>query len=291
MSTRDTHSRSIVKGASWRVLGTIDTTLIAWFVTGNPLKALSIGAIEVFTKVFLYYLHERAWLRVKWGLASPNAEVLTKPSAPTAGATAAQNIHPIFERLVDRTEKEKFLGQKGKVLWLTGLSGSGKSTIAQLLEKELLQQGYFTKVLDGDNIRTGINKNLGFSLEERQENVRRIAEVAKLFAETGVITICSFISPTKEIRQFARDIIGEDHFIEIYIDTPLEVCESRDVKGLYEKARAGKIKNFTGIDSPYEPPENPAITIDTVQFTVEQAVDRIIQLIKPSIAFAPSTSN
>ena len=171
------------------------------------------------------------------------------------------------------------------MLWLTGLSGSGKSTIAQKLERELLSQGFFTKVLDGDNVRTGINNNLGFSIEDRQENIRRIAEIAKLFVETGVITICSFISPTVKIRSFAKEIIGEKNFIEIYVNTPLEICEKRDIKGLYQKARRGEIKNFTGIDSPYEAPALPDIELKTEKLSVVSSVKLIIESIKPSIDY------
>ena len=191
----------------------------------------------------------------------------------------AQHIHPVFDQLVSRSEKENFLGQKSKVVWLTGLSGSGKSTIAQALEKKLLGAGIFSKVLDGDNIRTGINNNLGFSLEDRRENIRRIAEVAKLFLENGVLTICSFISPTKKIRDFAKHIIGENDFIEIYVNAPIETCEKRDVKGLYKKARNGEIKNFTGIGSPYEAPENPILEINTAAENLEESVNRVFDFL------------
>ncbi|MEZ4958102.1 MAG: adenylyl-sulfate kinase [Saprospiraceae bacterium] len=185
----------------------------------------------------------------------------------------------MFHKLVSRAEKEQFLNQKGMVLWLTGLSGSGKSTIAQQLEKELLIKGYLAKVLDGDNIRSGINNNLGFSMEDRDENIRRIAEIAKLFVDTGIITICSFISPTVEIRAFAKEIIGNDDFLEIYINTPLEVCEKRDVKGLYKKARTGALKNFTGIDSPYEPPIAPDLEIKTIENSIEESTDILLDFI------------
>lgn len=194
------------------------------------------------------------------------------------------HIHPIFERMVSRSEREAFLHQKSKVIWMTGLSGSGKSTIAILLERMLLQNGYFAQVLDGDNIRSGINNNLGFSMEDRLENIRRIAEVAKLYLNSGIITICTFISPTIEIRKFAVNIIGSEDFLEIYVDAPLEVCESRDVKGLYKKARNGEIKDFTGIDSTYEAPLSPALTlntgIDTLPDTVKKAFDFLLPLIK-----------
>ncbi|MCB9170492.1 MAG: adenylyl-sulfate kinase [Flavobacteriales bacterium] len=174
-----------------------------------------------------------------------------------------RHIHPIHDRLVQRTDKEVLLGQRGCVVWMTGLSGSGKSTIAIGLERRLHEQGLLTLVLDGDNVRTGINNNLGFSAADRTENIRRIAEVAKLFAQSGVVTICCFISPTVEIRQQARMIIGADDFIEVFIDTPLEECEARDVKGLYAKARAGEVKDFTGISAPFEAPEHPDIRIAT----------------------------
>lgn len=193
------------------------------------------------------------------------------------------NIHPIFDRLLSKEDREVRLGQKAKVLWLTGLSGSGKSTIAQDLERQLHNQGFIAQVLDGDNIRVGINKNLGFSIEDRTENIRRIAEVAKLYLNSGIITICSFISPTIKIRNFACSIIGEDHFIEVFINTPLEICEERDVKGLYKKARAGEIKGFTGIDSPYEAPKNADLEILTADLTVEQSSKQILDKIKPLI--------
>lgn len=197
----------------------------------------------------------------------------------------ADNIHPIYEHLLQREDREQRLNQRSKVLWFTGLSGSGKSTIAQHLEKKLFQAGYFVQVLDGDNIRDGINNNLGFSEEDRTENIRRIAEIAKLYLHTGVITLNSFISPTRAIRQMARDIIGEDDFLEIYINAPLEVCEARDVKGLYQKARAGKIKGFTGIDSPYESPENPAIEIKTDQWSLDESVRQLFDYLLPLIRY------
>ncbi len=194
-----------------------------------------------------------------------------------------ENIHPIFDRLVQRGDREKLLGQRSRVLWLTGLSGSGKSTLAQLLERRMYNEGYLVQVLDGDNIRAGINNNLGFSLEDRQENIRRIAEIAALYLHTGVITICSFISPTIAIRDYAKSIIGANDFLEIYINAPLEVCEGRDVKGLYKKARAGAIPGFTGIDSPYEPPLNPALEIKTDQLSQEEATNHLMTFLKPFI--------
>ena len=166
---------------------------------------------------------------------------------------------------------------------MTGLSGSGKSTIAEGVERNLFQIGYFAQILDGDNVRSGLNNNLGFSLEDRKENIRRIAELAKLYLNSGVVTICSFISPTIEIRSFAKSIIGEENFIEIFVDTPLEICESRDVKGLYKKARAGEIKGFTGIDSPYEQPETPDYRIYTPEKTIEESVNEVVGFLLPQI--------
>jgi len=196
----------------------------------------------------------------------------------------AENIHPIFNRLLQRSDKEKQLNQKSKVLWFTGLSGSGKSTIAQHLERKLYNAGFFVQVLDGDNIRAGINNNLSFSTEDRAENIRRIAEIAKLYLHTGVITLNSFISPTKAIRAKAKEIVGEEDFIEIFINTPLEVCEARDVKGLYKKARKGEIKGFTGIDAPYEAPENPALNVETANKSIEKSVEEIFNYIVPLIS-------
>jgi adenylylsulfate kinase len=197
----------------------------------------------------------------------------------------ADHIHPIFDQLVQQSEREERLAQRAKVLWLTGLSGSGKSTIAQALERRLFVEGFFPQVLDGDNIRTGINNNLSFSAEDRLENIRRIAEIAKLYLHSGIICINSFISPSREMRQLARDIVGTDNFIEVYINAPLEVCEARDVKGLYQKARQGLIKGFTGIDDPYEAPGNPEIEIRTDQLSLEASVNVIMDRLRPLITF------
>ncbi len=188
----------------------------------------------------------------------------------------SENIHPIFDQLVSRSEKEKLLGQKGCVLWFTGLSGSGKSTIAKGVERALFQEGRLTMVLDGDNVRTGINNNLGFSEEDRTENIRRIAEVAKLFCDSGIITICCFVSPTIAMRQQARQIVGDGHFFEIFINTPLEECEKRDVKGLYAKARQGLIKDFTGIHQPFEAPEKAEMEVLTAGRSIQESVEQVL---------------
>lgn len=193
------------------------------------------------------------------------------------------NIHPVFDRMLRREDKEERLGQRGGVVWMTGLSGSGKSTIAIGLERALHAQGSYVVVLDGDNVRSGINNNLGFSEVDRTENIRRIAEVAKLFASNGALVICSFVSPTIAIREQAKGIIGDGDFIEVFINTPLEICEARDVKGLYAKARRGEVKDFTGISAPFEAPPNPAIIIATADRTIENSVQELIDHLKPRL--------
>ena len=189
------------------------------------------------------------------------------------------NIYPIFDRMLSRHDKEQLLGQKGVMLWFTGLSGSGKSTVAIALERELQKRGLLCRILDGDNIRTGINANLGFSADDRRENIRRVAEVAKLFVDTGIITIAAFVSPTEDLRNLAQHIIGKDDFKEIFISTPIEECERRDVKGLYARARRGEVKNFTGISAPFEAPQHPALSLDTSKLSLEESVAQLLQLL------------
>lgn len=189
------------------------------------------------------------------------------------------NIYPIFDRMLSRHDKEQLLGQKGVMLWFTGLSGSGKSTVAIALERELQKRGLLCRILDGDNIRTGINANLGFSADDRRENIRRVAEVAKLFVDTGIITIAAFVSPTEDLRNLAQHIIGKDDFKEIFISTPIEECERRDVKGLYARARRGEVKNFTGISAPFEAPQHPALSLDTSKLSLEESVAQLLKLL------------
>lgn len=193
----------------------------------------------------------------------------------------ATNIYPIFDRMMSRDDKEQLLRQRGMMLWFTGLSGSGKSTVAIALERELHSRGLLCRILDGDNIRSGINNNLGFSAEDRVENIRRIAEVGRLFVDTGIITIAAFISPNNQLREMAAEIIGKDDFVEVFVSTPLEECEKRDVKGLYAKARRGEIKNFTGISTPFEAPEHPDITLDTSKLPVEESVKILLDYVLP----------
>ncbi len=194
-----------------------------------------------------------------------------------------KNIFPVHLEIMGRDVKEAFLKQRSKVIWLTGLSGAGKTTLAKHLEKELFSRGFLVQLLDGDNVRTGINSNLGFSDNDRYENIRRISEVSKLFVNCGVITINCFISPTEKIREMARMIIGSDDFIEVYVNAPLNVCEERDVKGLYSRARRGEIKDFTGIGSPFETPQNFDIEIRTDLLSIEESVKQLLELVLPGI--------
>lgn len=197
--------------------------------------------------------------------------------------TPSENIFPVFDKIISKEKKEKLLNQKGKVVWLTGLSGSGKTTIALQLEKELYKLGLLVQILDGDNIRAGINNNLSFSEGDRTENIRRIAEVSKLFLNCGVITINCFVSPTIKMRQIAEKIIGKENYYEIFINADLETCEKRDVKGLYKKARNGEIKNFTGIDSQYEKPNNPSLEVNTSQLSIDQSIEIILKNVLPQL--------
>jgi len=193
------------------------------------------------------------------------------------------NIFPVFDKILKREDKERLLKQKAKVIWMTGLSGAGKTTIAKFLDEALYKTGYIAQILDGDNIRSGINNNLSFSESDRYENIRRIAEVSKLFMNCGIIIINSFISPTEEIRNMALDIIGEENFIEVFVNAPIEVCEQRDTKGLYAKARKGEIKNFTGIDSPFELPEKAHIEVRTDLQSIDESVIQVMDYLMPMI--------
>ncbi len=195
-----------------------------------------------------------------------------------------ENLHIIpHQHFIKREDREKLNGHKGLVLWFTGLSGSGKSTVAGLLERELHARGKSTYILDGDNIRSGLNADLNFSEKSRTENIRRIGEVAKLFTDAGIITLSAFISPFKSDREKVKNTVGAESYIEIFVDCPLEVCEKRDVKGLYAKARAGEIPNFTGISSPFESPENPEIRIETHKNEPEECVKQIINIIESKL--------
>jgi adenylylsulfate kinase len=193
------------------------------------------------------------------------------------------NIHPEFHRFLHRQDKENLLGQRGIVVWLCGLSGSGKSTIANAAERVLHQQGRFTTILDGDNLRTGLNANLGFSDQDRLENIRRISEVAKVFVSQGIITFVSAITPRGELRDLARGLLGDDLF-EVYVEASYEACETRDVKGLYAKAARGEIQHFTGKDGSFEPPQNPDLVLNTETTTIEDAAFELLEAIREKIA-------
>ena len=198
-------------------------------------------------------------------------------------ADSLNTIYPIFDKMLSREDKESLLHQHGIMIWMTGLSGSGKSTVAIGVERELHNRGILCRILDGDNIRAGINSNLGFSEEDRRENIRRIAEIGKLFVDTGIVTIACFVSPTTKLREMARKIIGEKDFREVYIATPLDECERRDVKGLYARARRGEVKDFTGISAPFESPTNPDLSLDTSKMTLKEEVEAVIELINKNI--------
>ena len=196
-----------------------------------------------------------------------------------------QNIFPIHESLLKTEDKEKLLGQHSLVVWMVGLSGSGKSTLARALENTLYAKGFLTQILDGDNLRGGINSNLGFGETDRTENIRRAAEVARLFAGCGVIVICSFISPTNMLRAMAREIIGEEKYFEVYVNSPMEVCEERDVKGLYARARRGEIPDFTGISAPFEEPAGAALELRTDLNSLEACSQTLAEAVMKKIRY------
>jgi len=193
------------------------------------------------------------------------------------------NLFPIFDEILQREDKEELLNQNSKVIWMTGLSGSGKTTVAKGVERYLHSQGILNQLLDGDNIRVGISNNLTFSTEDRAENIRRISELSKLFLNCGVVTLNCFVSPTIEIRNIAKEIIGAENFIEVYINATVDTCEKRDVKGLYQKARKGEIKDFTGINAPFEAPKSPEIEINTAQLSIDESVQKVLDYILPII--------
>lgn len=197
-----------------------------------------------------------------------------------------ENIHPIFDKILDRQAKEKLLNQYSVIVWMVGLSGSGKSTIAQNLEKKLYDAGFATMLLDGDNVRSGLNNNLSFTEEDRQENQRRVAEVAKLFMNAGLVTLCSFVSPTYEAREKVKAIIGPDNFLEVYVECSFDACARRDVKGLYAKALNGEIKNFTGLDAPFEKPKEPWLTLNTEEHTIEESVNTLFNKLIEKIRYS-----
>lgn len=194
------------------------------------------------------------------------------------------HIYPVFDKMLPREAKEELLGQRGAVIWMYGLSGSGKSTLANLLERRLHEQGKMVKVLDGDNVRSGLNSNLGFSDEDRLENIRRVAEVAKLFADSGIVTVTSFITPNNELRDLARGVIGDDDLLEVYVKASFETCAERDPKGLYAKVKAGEVKQFTGKDSAFEEPSRPDLIIDTEALSEDDALEQLLSAVLEKIS-------
>lgn len=198
------------------------------------------------------------------------------------------HIYPVFDKMLPRDAKEKLLGQRGAVIWMYGLSGSGKTTLANLLERRLHEKGKLVKLLDGDNIRSGLNSNLGFSDEDRIENIRRVAEVAKLFADSGIITVTSFITPNNELRDLARGVIGNEDLLEVYIKASFKTCAKRDPKGLYAKVAAGKVKQFTGKDSAFEEPSLPDLVIDTEELSEDEALEQLLSAVIAKVSESAS---
>jgi len=260
--------RNLLKTISWRLVGSIDTVILGWIITGNFSFGAKIGATELLTKLFLYYGHERLWQGLKFGLPSRKAK---------NDLTRSANSSYLFKQpgKITRKDREKLNGNAAFTLWFTGLSGSGKSTLATEVEAWLFQQGLRVYILDGDNTRLGINSDLSFSDEDRTENIRRVAEICKLFNDAGTIVIAAFISPFAADRQMARQLIGAQNMIEIFVDANIETCKQRDTKGLYQMALDGKLKSFTGVSSPYETPANPDIRVSTDNTGIEENLGQI----------------
>lgn len=277
--SRTSRTRHLIKTFTWRMVGTLDTMLLSWLISGDPMIGVQIGGLELLTKMLLYYVHERVWHRSNFGL--------TETREP--GKKQAVDKSNLFQQgfQITRDARNKKNRHASFMVFFTGLSGSGKSTIAEQLEIALHEHDYQTYLLDGDNIRLGINKDLGFSPEDRSENLRRIAEVGKLMVDAGLVCISAFVSPLRKDRDAIRQSLGSDSFIEVFVDTPLEVCEQRDVKGLYAKARRGEIPDFTGISAPYEAPLNPDIVIKTTEVSPAEAVKLILDYLKPYLKQEP----
>ncbi|MBO6661000.1 MAG: adenylyl-sulfate kinase [Roseivirga sp.] len=229
--------------------------------------------------MILYYLHERVWYKINFGLDRRKER---RNRLKRAESVSENIIHQNFK--VDRTKRQNLLNQKPLLVWFTGLSGSGKSTLSNLLEVELHESGYKTYALDGDNIRQGLCNDLAFTEEDRVENIRRIGEVARLFLDSGVIVLSSFVSPFEKDREAVRKLVGPENFVEVFVDCPLEVCEARDVKGLYKKAREGKIKNFTGISSPFEVPEKPDVVIKSAEEDPKDSLQKLLNIVEPKVS-------
>lgn len=258
--------RNVIKTISWRIVGSVDTVILGWIITGQFSLGAKIGLTELLTKMILYYAHERAWQKVNFGLPSKRrqTQLLQKEIKPNLFKQTSK---------ITRIDRERLNNNKSFTLWLTGLSGSGKSTLATEAEAWLHGQNARVYILDGDNTRLGINKDLSFSDEDRAENIRRVAEMCRLFNDAGIIVIASFISPFERDRAIAKKLIGDENFVEVYIDASIDTCQKRDTKGLYKLALAGKIKDFTGINSPYEAPANPDVHLNTENKNVGACLD------------------
>jgi adenylylsulfate kinase len=271
--------RNISKTISWRIVGSIDTVLLGWLISGHFSTGAKIGLTELLTKMVLFYGHERLWQKLNWGLPSKQQRVkkVQEEIAPT-----------LFKQIgrVNQQKREQLNHHRAFTIWLTGLSGAGKTTLAVEVEEFIFKQQGRVYILDGDNTRLGINKDLSFSAEDRSENIRRVAELCKLFNDAGIIVIASFIAPFQKDRALAKAIIGDQQYIEVYLEASLAVCQHRDVKGLYKKAMQGKIKNFTGISSPYEAPENPDLHLNTEVQTVEECKAALQQLLAEKMPHA-----
>lgn len=268
--------RNIVKTISWRMIGSFDTALISWLISGKLSIGIKIGIAEFITKLVIYYVHERFWQRSNFGLLSKRqqAQLIQKEIKPNLFRQAGR---------VNRQERERLNNNKSFTLWLTGLSGSGKSTLAVEIEEWIYKNDGRIYILDGDNTRLGINNDLSFSDEDRTENIRRVAEICRLFNDAGIIVISSFISPFEKDRLKAKKIIGEENFVEIYLEASVETCTKRDTKGLYKKAFEGKIKNFTGITSSYEPPSHSCLHLNTENTAVNECLDKVKALLSQRI--------
>ena len=268
-----TVKRHLLKTLSWRVVGTLDTVLLGWFITGQLNIGVKIGCLELVTKMVLYFTHERVWHRINFGIPTRfnRAEKVKRENASKLFLQSSK---------ISRQQREELNAGKSFTIWLTGLSASGKSTIARELDSRFFSNGLRSYVIDGDNTRLGINSDLSFSKEDRGENIRRVAEICRLFNEAGTIVIASFISPFEEDRMMAKNIIGAASFIETFVDASIAICKARDAKGLYKLAEEGKIKNFTGISSPYERPAAPAIHIHTDTEPINNSVSEVINYLK-----------
>lgn len=260
---------AIFKTISYRVISSTLTFIFVYVNTGQMAMGFTLSLFEFFFKPFLYFFHEIIWINVEAGIRRK---------------TKSQIIHHLNEEMmpISKEEKEQVFNQRGINIWFSGLSGSGKSTLSKMLEKHLFELGYKTVPLDGDNTRMHLNRDLGFSLEDRMENIRRIAELSKLLNDAGLITLSCFISPTEEIRDLAESIIGPSNFYLVYTNSSVETCIQRDPKGLYKKAIENKIPNFTGISSPFEVPKNYFIEIST-ELSVEESFKRLLEAILPEI--------